>query len=246
MKSWNQTHQRLLYDCVASRPVMLSVILPYWKRAEVTKRSLALYAQHYSEMDFEVIVVDDGSHDFHDEYPWLRIERLPKKDVPKNPCVPINRGVALSRGDVIVLSGPDILHNKPVLGEMLTTLRELGENGYVLAACWYEREKQWHCHSHITQDGWHSNTRQPKGSGFHFCAMFNRTLWDRAGGFDEEYREGAYFDDPDWVNRAHRAGAVFKIRDDLVVDHVRDGCYTDWPGGAADRNKALFDTKWPS
>jgi glycosyltransferase involved in cell wall biosynthesis len=228
---------------------LISIVLPYWKRAEVARKCLALYAKHYGGwLDFEVVLVDDGSHDFEcDEYPWLTIERLPKKDGPKNPCVPINRGVAASVGDVIVLSGPDILHNSPVLVQMYMQLRELGENGYVLAACWYEREKQWHCHSHITADGWHQNTRQPKGSGFHFCAMFNRTLWDRAGGFDEDYRDGAYFDDPDWVNRVARAGAVFKIRDDLVVEHTRDdGAYTDWPGGAADRNKALFMQKWPS
>lgn len=227
----------------------MSVILPYWKRAEVTHRSLALYEQHYAgKLDFEVIVVDDGSNDFEAEYPWLRIERLPQKDTPKNPCVPINRGVAVSSGDVIVISNPEILHNAPVLPQMLETLRELGDRGYVLAACWYERDKEWHCHSHLTESGWHrgGSVKQPIGSGFHFCAMLNRTLWDKAGGFDEEYRDGSHYDDPDWVNRAARAGAVFKIRDDLVVEHIRDGCFTGWPEGAQDRNKALFMRKWPS
>ncbi len=226
----------------------MSIVLPYYKRAEVTKRCLVLYAEHYAGLDFEVIVVDDGSHDFEADYPWLRIERLPKKNVPKNPCVPINRGVALARGDVIVISGPDILHNSAVLVPMLETLRELGENGYVLAACWHAPGQEWHCHSSLTADGWHKggNVRQPKGSGFHFCAMLNRSLWGKAGGFDDEYREGAYYDDPDWVNRVHRAGAIFKIRDDLVVEHVRDGCYTDWPAGAADRNRALYLSKWPN
>ncbi len=225
---------------------MISVVLPYWKRPAVTQRSLELYAKNYPDLEFEVILVDDGSHDFMTEhFPFLRIERLPKKDVPKNPCVPINHGVKASRGDVIVLSNPEILHHRPVLGEMLKTLRELGDNGYVLAACWYELDKRWHCHSHITASGWHENIKQPIGSGFHFCAMLNRSLWDKAGGFDEEYREGSHYDDPDWVNRVSKAGAVFKIRDDLVVEHIREGAYTDWPGGAADRNKALFMRKWP-
>jgi len=228
----------------------MSIVMPYWRRAEVTKRSLELYRQHYEgALDFEVVLVDDGSHDFEeDRFPWLKVIRLPLKDVPKNPCVPINAGVLVSRGDVIVLTNPEILHNRPVLGDMLATLRELGENGYVLAACWYEREKQWHCHSHLTESGWHrgGSVKQPIGSGFHFCAMLNRSLWDRAGGFDEDYRDGSHYDDPDWVNRVARAGAIFKIRDDLVVEHIRDGCYTDWPSGAADRNKALFMSKWPS
>lgn len=229
---------------------MISVILPYWKRAEVTKRSLALYEKHYGGMDFQVVLVDDGSHDFYMEekwpYRWLTIVRLPKKDVPKNPCVPINYGVKFSVGEVIVISNPEIMHNTPVLPQMLETLDELGENGYVLAACWYEKEKEWHCHSSLTKDGRHhgSNLSQPKGSGFHFCAMLNRSLWEKAGGFDEEYRDGAYYDDPDWVNRLARAGAVFKIRDDLVVEHIREGAETHWPGGAADRNLALYKSKW--
>lgn len=227
---------------------MISVILPYWKRPEVTRHSLALYEKHYGggKLDFEVILVDDGSHDFEcDEYPWLYVNRsLPKKDTPLNPCKPINVGVAIAKGDVIVLSNPEIMHNAPVLPQMLDTLRELGPSGYVLAACWYEEDKQWHCHSSLTAGGYHGNIKQPVGSGFHFCAMLNRALWDRAGGFDDEYRDGSHYDDPDWVNRVSRAGAVFKIRDDLVVEHLREGCRLDWPYGMSDRNKALFLRKW--
>ena len=231
----------------------ISVVMPYWRRAEVTKRSLALYEKHYAgKLDFQVVLVDDGSRDIYvDEpppYPWLTVIHLAQKDTPKNPCVPINAGVMVARGDVIVLTNPEIMHHQPVLGQMYETLQELGDNGYVLAACWFEQEKQWHCHSSMTKDGWHqgSNARQPVGSGFHFCAMLNRSLWTKAGGFDDEYRDGAYYDDPDWVNRVSRAGAIFKIRDDLVVEHVRQGAEVNWPGGAADRNKAIFLRKWPS
>lgn len=223
---------------------MISVILPYWKRAEVTLRSFELLDRHYHDLDFEVVLVDDGSHDFYAEYPWLRIERLPKKELPKNPCVPINHGVKISKGEVLVISNPEIMHNAPVLPQMLQELQSMGEMGYVLAACWYDRDKRWHCHSMITAGGYHENIKQPVGSGYHFCAMLNRTLWDKVGGFDEEYREGSHYDDPDWVNRLNKVGAKFKIRDDLVVEHIRDGCYTDWPGGWADRNHALFVRKW--
>lgn len=227
---------------------MISIILPYWKRPEVTATCLGLYDKHYKDkLAFEVVLVDDGSDDLMDcwytEYSWLKIVKLPKKDHPKNPCVPINKGVENSVGDVIVLSGPDIHHTVPVLPQMQEELQKMGSNGYVLAACWYEREKQWHCHSHITQDGFHQQTRQPKGSGFHFCAMLNRTLWEKAGGFDEDYREGAYFDDPDWVNRVARAGGDFRIRDDLVVQHVRQGAECNWNG--YNENREMFNRKWP-
>jgi len=224
---------------------VLSVILPYWRRAPAALAALALYDKHYADkLDFEVILVDDGSHDVQVEYKWLRILRLPKKDLPKNPCVPINRGVEAAKGEVLVISPVEIRHNTSILPQMLEELVNIGQNGYVLAAAWYEADQKWHCHSHLTADGYHENIKQPKGSGFHFCAMLNRSLWDKAGGFDEEYREGSYYEDPDWVNRLAKVGALFKIRDDLVVEHVRDHEPVNWVG--RDVNQKLFQSKWPS
>ena len=223
---------------------MISVILPYWRRREAALKALSLYDKHYAgTLDFEVILVDDGSNDIEAAYPWLRIERLPKKDVPKNPCTPINWGVKVSQGDVIVISPVEVRHNMPVLPQMLEELRKIGENGYVLAACWYESERVWHCHSSLSAGGEVGGVRQPVGSGFHFCAMLNRTLWDKAGGFDEFYRDGSFYDDPDWVNTVAKSGAIFKIRDDLVVEHVREGCEPiQWTDRG--RNQDYFHSKW--
>lgn len=224
---------------------MISIVMPYWKRADTAKRAFNTLRQ-YDYLDFEVVCVDDGCHDLENPgYPWLRIERLEKKEIAKNPCVPINHGVKVSHGDVIVITGPDILHNTPVLPKMLQELHRTGENGYVLAACWYERENEWHCHSSlIDQNGWHRcGVKQPKGSGFHFCAMFNRSLWDKSGGFDERYRDGVGYDDPDWVNRVAKAGAVFRMRDDLIVEHTRDGAESQW---SENSNRALYNSLWPT
>ena len=75
-------------------------------------------------------------------------------------------------------------------------------------------------------------------------AMMHRSLWDAAGGFDEEYRRGAGYDDPDFVLRLHRAGAKFLIRDDLVVEHVRQGAHAAWAPGMYVRNREIFMRKW--
>ena len=214
---------------------MISVVLPYWKRAECAKQCFKWYDLHYTGI--EVILVDDGSHDIDIEYPWLRIIRLPKKDIPMNPCVPINLGVAESNGDIIVLSGPDIHHPVPVLEPMREELERLGENGVVCAATWYVDEKRWHCHSSVKHLG------LPHGVGLHFCQMFYRTLWDKAGGFDEDYRIGSHYEDNDWCKTLLKAGAVFKIRDDLVVEHTRVGADITWPSGI-EKNERLFVSKW--
>ena len=226
---------------------MISVVMPYWNRRLALARSVAVMARHYAGLDMELVIVDDGSAEppVLDNCPWpVKIVHLPAKDGPLNPCVPINRGVAASAGDVIVLTNPEIVHPKPILGDMLAELHRLGPDGYVLAAAWCPDEASWHCHSSIAGDR-ASGERQPAGSGFHFCAMLTRDLWERAGGFDEEYRDGAGYDDPDWVNRVARAGAVFRIRDDLVVLHPKMGARTEWLPGQFRRNRDLYFRKWP-
>ena len=221
---------------------MISVILPYWKRAEVTHRSLSLYDRNYrGKLDFEVLLVDDGSHDIEADYPWLRIIRLPKKDRALSPCVPLNRGVSEARGEIISLACPEVMHNTPVLFEMLAELHKTGENGYVIAAAWCEEEKLWHCHTSLTANGYHGNQKQPKGSGFNFCVLMNKSLWDKTGGFDENYRELFCYDDTDFVNRVEKAGGIFRLRDDLVVQHVRANAKSDMnlPSG-----RGYFDSRW--
>ena len=102
---------------------LISVVLPYWQRRDITEFALDEMGSLYSDLNLEVILVDDGSPEPFKTakgYPWpVKVIRLPAKDVPKNPCVPINRGVKESAGKVIVLSNPEIIHDKPVLSEML-------------------------------------------------------------------------------------------------------------------------------
>lgn len=227
---------------------MISIIMPYWDRPLALTRALAALSEHYSGLDFEVVIADDGNAispplDGVYDYP-VRIVHLPRKDEPRNPCVPINAAVAAATGNIIVLTNPEIIHTQPILRQMRAQLYDLGPKGYVLASAWCPEEQAWHCHSSISGDR-AAGERQPEGSGFHFCAMLHRDLFNEAGGFDEEYRDGAGYDDPDWINRVARVGAVFKIRDDLTVLHPKTGARTAWPAGSFRRNRALYFSKWP-
>lgn len=219
---------------------MISIIMPFWMRQEATDKALKLFEQ-YKGLDFEVIIVDDGS-----PVPYVlsyytfpvRVVRLPYKTEPKCPCVPFNRGVEAANGDVLVITNPETLHEKPVLGEMYEELKRLGSDGYVLAAAWCPEQNAWHCHSSL------KNENVPEGAGLHFCGMLHRSLWDKCWGFDEAYRDGMAFDDNDFVYRLEKAGAKFCIRDDLVVIHPKTGATTNWPAGGWERNRDLFLLKW--
>jgi hypothetical protein len=227
-------------------PGLISVVLPYWERADAAMSGLISLSQRYRHggdmrEDIEVVVVDDGSptepaRNFVSGASLgfrIRLVELPVKQYPMCPCTPINAGVAASDGEFIVLSNPETTHREPVLDAMRATIERIGPKTYVLAAAFCPDTGAWHCHSvHAS-------------AGYHFCTMMHRSLWDAAGGFDEAYRQGNCFDDPDFVQRLIRAGAKFVFRDDLVVDHHKHGATIGWPREGWDRNHNLYWSKWP-
>lgn len=225
---------------------MISIVWPYWRRGAEMLRGLASMEQHYGgRSDVEIVVVDDGSPEntakesldrsgMTRTLPVNLIE-LPRKDGPKNPCVPINRGVAAARGEFILLTNPETTHNAPILGEMRGEIARRGRKTYVLAAAWCPQSGSWHCHS------------ERASAGYHFCTMLHRDLWDSCGGFDEEYRDGYCYDDPDFVQRLIRSEAEFVFRDDLIAEHHQDGAAKhSMPRELWDRNRNMFERKWPA
>lgn len=212
----------------------ISIVMPYWKRQGELIRTLKSY--HSCGYNHEVVLVDDGSGD---DVPATI--KLTRKDFAMNPCVPINKGVKAAKGEIIVITGPELVHRVPILDEMKKSLESLGRKGYVIAAAWSVGQVEWHCHS--TVNGHRPGSWPvPKGSGFHFCTMMYRDFFLEIGGFDESYREGSAFDDNDFLWTLEKNGAVFCMRDDLVVDHYQTS--TKWPAGGWEKNRLLFEDKW--
>lgn len=216
---------------------MISLCMPYYMRQDALDRSLTSLRKHYEDGQYEIVICDDGSP-IPVRAPACVVTSLPIKDHALNPCVPMNRAVARSSGDVIVLTSPEIEHPTPVLDAMA---RDLGPLDYVIAAC-LDASGAWLCASHV-RGGVNGRGSMPPGAGFHFCAMLRRWLFDLAGGFDEDYRQGQAFDDNDWLFRLQRAGARFRMRDDLVVTH-HSTTRPAWPAGGWERNRRLFELKW--
>jgi hypothetical protein len=219
---------------------MISLILPYWDRQEAANEALALLDKTYQGMDLELVIVNDGG-DF--VLPKLSLKTtvvdLPKKSEPKCPCTAWNAGVEAASGFYVVLSCIEILHERPVLQSMASELDSLGPMGYVLAAAWCP-EGGWHCHSSVPVP------TCPSGTGIAFCGMLRKALFQKVGGFDEEYREGAGYEDRDLINRLFAFGAKFVIRDDLIVTHPKKGATIYWGADKFARNEALYFKKWPN
>lgn len=210
--------------------------MPYWNRQLELNKALAAYAAVYPDLDIEFSICDDGSAQ-PIRAPGCIVTTLPRKDHALNPCVPINVAVRASTRDVIVLTNPEMEHREPVLLDMLEQLQ--GPNDYVTASC-YEEERDLWLAGPQTAHGKNGREPAPAGAHFHFCAMFHRELFDRAGGFDEEYRNGQGCDDADWLWRLQSVGAVFKHVDKTVFHYRTRHAWT----GTPQRNAALLRRKW--
>ncbi len=220
----------------------VSVCIPYWAQTRDGLRDLvstvAGALRAYSSV--EISLCDDGSpvEFVVAEHPQVRRVTLPVKDHALNPCVAINAAVHHSTRPLVLLTNPGAEIQAGMLEAMLAAL---DESAYVAAACRDVETGRWLCHSTV-KGGEHGRGPMPPGSGFHFCAMLQRSLFEAAGGFDEDYRDGQAYDDNDFLWRLHAVGARFRVLDELVVTHKRST--TVWPSGGLERNRALFERKW--
>lgn len=214
--------------------------MPYWNRQAALDQFFSSYARLYGEDVLEFSVCDDGSWPPVCLSPGPRrvLTSLAQKPLALNPCVPLNRAVAASSGDIIVLTNPEVRHVTPVLWEMVQLLT--GERDYVTARCWDERLGIWLAGPEVDYSTG-GRLPVPPGAHFHFLAMLRRELWERAGGFDEAYRRGQACDDNDWLWRLAEAGARFHTTTQAVV-HGSLAPKVRW---GLPFNGPLFERKWP-
>lgn len=222
---------------------MISICMAHYNRPNELDEGVYSIFKTYPQLDFEISICDDRSRGplSLDRFPsgqraHIRLSWLMGTPEPRNPCAPLNLAVNRSKGDVIVLTNPEIIHTKPVLTEMLEVLEAAGPMAYVTARCEDERGVIAGREVDYSKDG---RLPVPKRAHFHFCAMLHRSLWEKAGGFDEDYRNGQACEDNDWLWRLHNAGAEF-FHVDTPVWHIQTKLKWNLP-----HNKDLFYKKWP-
>ena len=217
----------------------ISVCMPYWQRQRELDRSLAAYRALYRHLDLQVSICDDGSPN-PVQAPGCLVTRLPTKEIGLNPCVPMNRAVAASSGDVVVLTNPEIEHTEDVLSGMLPMLEHADD--YVTVAC-RDAGGLWLAGPQVdyTRNG---RLPVPAVAHFQFCAMLPRALWDRVGGFDEDYRHGRICEDYDWLWTLADAGARFKTAPGLVRHHATPHAYQGVHATNRDRLMKKWGHKW--
>lgn len=248
---------------------MISIVTAYYNRKKLFKRTLLGIKNYASGVDFEFIVIDDGSdeaerlEDLLDEFPFLKIIRIEKEyKWYRNPCIPFNIGISECSGDKIILQNPECYH----LDNILNYVDEnLTDNQYLSFGC-YSLDKENtdddslfynvpHIRNIIKENhyivkidgglGWYNHSEQ-RPLALHFCtAIMAKDLVD-LGGFDPRYALGYGYDDDELIFRIRQKNMKIIFKDDLLVLHQNHYVNTNqdvkYINPDAIKNKFIYDT----
>jgi len=220
---------------------MISIVTAYHNRKKIFIKTLESFKKSVYK-DFEVIAVDDCSHederleDLLTEFPFLKIIRLEKKNKwYVNPCVPFNIGFKQVLGDKIIIQNPECLHADDIINFVNENLTE---NNYFSFGCYSLSEIQTSAILQLDNfksfinpstykkksvsfdgdEGWYNHSKyRPKS--YHFCTAITKKDLEDLGGFDERYATGVAFDDDEFIHRIRLKLNVTFI-DDLVSLHL--------------------------
>lgn len=213
---------------------MISIIVPMWNHADVTRAMLASCTPPPDE-PVEILLVDNGSDDpacgcLCDAPPvpdGVRV-RIIRNPVNLGFPAAVNQGLAAADGDLLVIANNDIRFPVTGLGDMAAALRAglgWGAIGPVSAhisgpqrvGIQYPPEA-----FEAAAALWRQNTPpaiQALTRLVGFCVMMTRETLDKLGGYDPRFSPGN-FEDDDWAIRARLAGVHTGVARHILVDHV--------------------------
>lgn len=231
----------------------VSVIILTWNgRAHLKECLDSLAVQTF--LDFETILVDNGSSDGSADYvrstfPWVRL-----LDLPENLgfAEGNNRGLALAQGMYIVTLNNDTKADPDFLAELVRVADDNNRTGMVAA-----RMRSFYCPDRIDaaglkigsnglgynigigeiDDGRHD--REPLFGPCGGAALYRREMLDEIGFFDPDFF--AYYEDFDLAWRARMAGWQALAAPAALVFHVHSAT-----GGDMSRFKVYYThrNKW--
>lgn len=212
---------------------LISVIIVNWNGKEYLPACLDSLLEQ-SCLDFETIVVDNGSHDgslelLHNLYPWVQVVPLP---VNTGFAGGNNAGFAASRGKYIVTLNNDTRVDQSWLAELIAPVESRPEVGMVASriCAWDDPDQIDSLGVAICPDGMSRGSRRlARFSTLSLAktedillpsacaALYRREMIDETGFFDDDFF--AYCEDTDLGLRGRLAGWLAVLARDAVVHH---------------------------
>jgi GT2 family glycosyltransferase len=211
---------------------------------------------------FELIVVDNGSHDGSRAYLQTIARRFPRTELLLNDenrgfAAACNQGLACARGELLVLLNNDTIvapgwlerlaahAAEPSIGLIGAVTNRIGNEAEVPVA--YETYGDFLAEA-AQRAREHAGRRFELPMPAMFCLALRRDVYDRLGPLDEAFGAGTLEDD-DYAERARRAGLGRVCAEDVLVHHFGEGSlgelFADGSHGELlAANRARFERKW--
>lgn len=238
---------------------MISVVVAYHTRPHHFKNTLDSYKHFYSDLDFEVVVIEDTPRDHGKECRYVLehsglkfkhevVDRSSKEY--RNPGVLYNRGVEIADGNYIHLTNPENLHCGPILTHCLDYIKL---DNYIVYGCrtlgivpmsfehtignidnmtnWNEAWG-WYQHSTIYN------------RLLHFASIISKELYQQIGGFDPRFDNGTGYEDNDFIKRIKSNNIPVLTFDEPFAAHQAHdrGHWMNFKG--SDINRIIYEEIW--
>jgi GT2 family glycosyltransferase len=220
--------------------VRLSILILSWNTRELTLEALASIAAHPPSDSYEVVVVDNGSHDGSADAIAARHPEVTLVRSPDNLGYGPGNNLAFrhSRGDAVLLLGSDTIVRPGALDTLIrcldeepaagaVTCRLEGPTGYPERACLdfptvrdgaalYLSQPRFA--RHLPGDRFDFERRQSVAQASGTCLLLRREVVEQVGLFDEAYK--ILYTDVELCHRIHDAGWDIVYTPDAVVMHL--------------------------
>jgi len=235
-----------------------SLIMVTYNHLVFTRACLAtLLANTPVELDWELIIVDNASTDATAVLLQAVASHVVRNSSNRGFAPAVNQGLALARGDVLVVLNNDVLVPAGWLPRLMRHLEDpaVGLVGPVTNAAPNEAQID----TSYTTYGEFEHFARDRAQTFSkcasdismltmFCLAVRRDTFKRIGPLDERFRVGT-FEDDDYSRRALEADYRVICAEDVFVHHFGQASFGDMvPGGGyADliaENRARFEQKW--
>jgi len=197
----------------------VSVVIPAYNVVDTILACLvALEKQTIERHRYEIIVVDDGSTD---ETPRLAAERgsIVLRQTNQGPAVARNRGIAASRGDVVLFTDADCAPVEDWIAQMLAPFDDSSVVG--VKGAYRSRQRELAARFiQIEYEDRYDHTARSKHVDFidTYAAAYRRQVLLAAGGFDARF-PCASVEDQELSFRLAEAGHKFVFNPCAIVYH---------------------------
>jgi len=260
--TWEQRAKTVINDWNKKLFPKISIVIVTYNNLHYTQACLNSLFRYTEYPNYEVIIVDNASHDETPEY----LKKVEKENI--NVTVILNKenrgfaggnndGLRIAKGKYIVLLNNDTIVTEGWLSCLKSTLdsdEKLGIIGPIsnsvgniqMISVDYDDVKDMHLWAKKYTETQDTAFIPMKMVGF-FCVMMKREVFDKIGYLDENFGVGM-FEDDDYCERIIQAGYDLGYTKKVFIHHfgsasfkkLEDKKYREiW-----DRNKAYFEKKW--